>query len=146
FVQGTEPKHKLLARFRAARHAVLVATMSLWEGVDVPGEALRMVIIDKIPFAVPTDPVVLARCEALDREGQSSFAKYSVPTAAITLKQGFGRLIRARTDAGVVALLDRRAVSKGYGKALLAALPPARRLSSMQDVRAFWDEVFAPVS
>lgn len=144
FVQGAEPKNRLLSRFRASQHGVLVATMSLWEGVDVPGEALRMVIIDKIPFAVPTDPVVMARCEAIDRTGESSFAKYSVPTAAITLKQGFGRLIRTRTDAGVVALLDRRATTKGYGKALLAALPPARRLATMDDVRAFWDEVFAP--
>lgn len=144
FVQGAEAKHKLLARFRAARHGVLVATMSLWEGVDVPGEALRMVILDRIPFAVPTDPVVMARCEALDRAGQSSFAKYSIPSAAITLKQGFGRLIRTRTDAGIVALLDRRAATKGYGKALLSALPPARRLETMDDVRAFWDELFTP--
>ncbi len=143
-VQGSEPKQRLLSRFRAARDGVLVATMSLWEGVDVPGEALRMVIIDKIPFAVPTDPVVMARCEAIDRAGGSSFAKYSVPTAAITLKQGFGRLIRARSDAGVVTLLDKRAVTKGYGRALLAALPPARRLGSLEEVRAFWTEVVGP--
>lgn len=144
FVQGAESKHKLLARFRAARDGVLVATMSLWEGVDVPGEALRMVILDRIPFAVPTDPVVMARCEAIEREGKSAFGKYSIPSAAITLKQGFGRLIRSRTDAGVVALLDCRAATKGYGKALLSALPPAKRLQTMDDVRAFWDQIFTP--
>ncbi len=97
-VQGERPKSLLLSQFRAAKHGVLVATMSFWEGVDVPGEALRLVVIDKIPFAVPSDPVVAARCEAVEREGMSAFYKYSVPTAAIALKQGFGRLLRSETD------------------------------------------------
>src|SRR4029077_13791907 len=118
--------------------AVLVATMSFWEGVDVPGEALRLVVIDKLPFAVPTDPVVAARCRALEEAGQNPFLAYSVPEAAITLKQGFGRLIRARTDRGVVAILDRRIRTRGYGAAMLSVLPPARRTDRLEDVSAFW--------
>lgn len=138
FVQGEAPKAQLLARFRASGSAVLVATMSFWEGVDVPGRALRLVILDKIPFAVPTDPVVRSRCERIDREGGNSFAQYSVPSAAITLKQGFGRLIRTESDTGIVSLLDKRILTRGYGRALLASLPPARRASSLDDLRAFW--------
>ncbi len=137
-VQGDRPKSLLLSQFRAAKHAVLVATMSFWEGVDVPGAALRLVILDKIPFAVPSDPVVAARCEAVERQGMSAFYKYSVPAAAITLKQGFGRLLRNETDAGLVALLDRRAITKAYGRALLESLPPARRLRSLDEARSFW--------
>jgi ATP-dependent DNA helicase DinG len=143
FVQGEAPKHTLLERFREAGDAILVATMSFWEGVDVPGRALRLVILDKIPFAVPSDPVVAARSAEVDRQGGNSFAEYSVPSAAITLKQGFGRLLRTQDDAGVVAILDRRIVTKGYGKRLLASLPPARRVSSMGEVEAFWSGVDA---
>ena len=137
-VQGDAPKQMLLSRFRAARSAVLVATMSFWEGVDVPGDALRLVVIDKLPFAVPSDPVVAARCRALEEEGQNPFLAYSVPEAAITLKQGFGRLIRTRTDRGIVAILDRRLRTRGYGSTLLAALPPARRTEKLSEVAAFW--------
>ena len=140
-VQGESPKHVLLDRFRASGAAVLVATMSFWEGVDVPGNALRLVILDKIPFAVPSDPVVAARCARIEAEGGNAFAQYSVPSAAITLKQGFGRLIRTRKDAGLVALLDRRAVKKGYGRSLLAGLPPARRVRTLDDVRVFWQDL-----
>jgi ATP-dependent DNA helicase DinG len=140
-IQGEAPKHALLNRFRASRAAVLVATMSFWEGVDVPGSALRLVVIDKIPFAVPTDPVVLARCARIEADGGNPFTQYSVPSAAITLKQGFGRLIRSRKDAGLVALLDRRAVKKGYGRSLLASLPPARRIRSLDEVREFWHDI-----
>jgi len=140
-VQGDRPKSLLLSQFRAAKHAVLVATMSFWEGVDVPGAALRLVILDKIPFAVPSDPVVAARCEAVERQGMSAFYKYSVPAAAITLKQGFGRLLRNETDAGLVALLDRRAITKAYGRALLESLPPARRLRTMEEARTFWMQI-----
>jgi ATP-dependent DNA helicase DinG len=136
-VQGEAPKHVLLDRFREAGDAVLVATMSFWEGVDVPGRALRLVILDKIPFAVPTDPVVAARSAEVDRQGGNSFAEYSVPSAAITLKQGFGRLLRTQDDAGIVAILDRRIVTKGYGKRLLASLPPARRVSELEEVERF---------
>jgi ATP-dependent DNA helicase DinG len=139
--QGEAPKHELLDRFRRGGDrgdAVLVATMSFWEGVDVPGHALRLVVIDKIPFAVPTDPVVAARCARIEAEGGNPFTQYSVPSAAITLKQGFGRLIRTKRDAGVVALLDRRAAKRGYGRALLASLPPARRARTVEEVRDFW--------
>jgi ATP-dependent DNA helicase DinG len=137
-VQGEAPKQTILDRFRASGTATLVATMSFWEGVDVPGSALRLVVLDKIPFAVPSDPVVAARAARIEADGGNPFTQYSVPSAAITLKQGFGRLIRSRRDAGVVALLDRRAVRKGYGKSLLASLPPARRTTSLDEVREFW--------
>jgi ATP-dependent DNA helicase DinG len=137
-VQGDAPKLMLLRRFRADGHAVLVATMSFWEGVDVPGDALRLVIIDKLPFAVPSDPVVAARCRALEEAGQNPFLAYSVPEAAITLKQGFGRLLRTRTDRGIVAILDRRVRTRGYGAAMLSVLPPARRTDRLEDVAAFW--------
>jgi ATP-dependent DNA helicase DinG len=142
-VQGEAAKHILLSQFRATKDAVLVATMSFWEGVDVPGRALRLVILDKIPFAVPTDPIVAARSAQIEREGGNAFAEYSVPVAAITLKQGFGRLLRTKKDAGIVALLDRRAVTKGYGRRLLSSLPPATRAASMEDVRAFWSRIVA---
>lgn len=140
-VQGDAPKLMLLRRFRAEGNAVLVATMSFWEGVDVPGDALRLVVIDKLPFAVPTDPVVAARCRALEEEGKNPFLALSVPEAAITLKQGFGRLIRTRTDRGIVAILDRRVRTRGYGSALLSVLPPARRTDKLADVEAFWASV-----
>jgi ATP-dependent DNA helicase DinG len=115
--------------------------MSFWEGVDVPGRALRLVVIDKIPFAVPTEPVVAARSAKIAVEGGNAFAQYSVPAAAITLKQGFGRLIRKNTDAGIVALLDRRAMRRSYGRALLESLPPARRLRTVDAVRDFWQSI-----
>ncbi|HKQ68871.1 MAG TPA: ATP-dependent DNA helicase, partial [Polyangiaceae bacterium] len=136
-VQGEAPKGALLDRFRAAKNAVLVATMSFWEGVDVPGHALRLIIIDKIPFQVPSDPVVLARSAAIESAGKNPFADYHVPSAAITLKQGFGRLIRTRNDAGIVAILDRRVHTRNYGKVLLESLPPARRTDDITETTAF---------
>ncbi|MET0595616.1 MAG: ATP-dependent DNA helicase, partial [Polyangiaceae bacterium] len=136
-VQGEAPKTALLEKFRKSPRAVLVATMSFWEGVDVPGKALRLVIIDKIPFQVPSDPVVLARSAAIEAQGQNPFAHYHVPAAAITLKQGFGRLIRSRKDAGIVAILDKRVHTKNYGKTLLQSLPPARRTEDLEETRAF---------
>jgi ATP-dependent DNA helicase DinG len=136
-VQGEAPKSALLEKFRRTPNAVLVATMSFWEGVDVPGKALRLVIIDKIPFQVPTDPVVLARSAAMEALGKNPFASYHVPSAAITLKQGFGRLIRSRKDAGIVALLDKRVHTKGYGRILLQSLPPARRTEDLAEAKAF---------
>jgi ATP-dependent DNA helicase DinG len=143
-LQGERPKHMLLSRFRASERAVLVATMSFWEGVDVPGWALRLVVLDKIPFAPPNDPVVAARSARIDREGGSGFSQYAVPSAAMTLKQGFGRLIRTQRDAGVVAVLDGRIVRKGYGRALLASLPPARRIREMRELREFWAGIARP--
>lgn len=138
-VQGEAPKSALVARFREHGDAVLVGTMSFWEGVDVAGHALRLVILDKLPFAVPTDPVVSARCAALEAAGQDPFLSYSVPSAAITLKQGAGRLIRSRKDVGVVAVLDRRIVTRGYGRLMLDRLPMKRRTERIEDVRAFWE-------
>jgi ATP-dependent DNA helicase DinG len=135
FVQGDAPKQTLLDRFRDAGNAVLFATASFWEGVDVPGSALRLVIIDKLPFDVPSDPIVAARCERLDQAGQSSFMKYLVPAAALSLKQGFGRLIRTTQDRGVVAILDSRIRRKGYGKVFLRSLPPARLCDTIDEVR-----------
>ena len=140
-VQGEAPKYALLERFRASEHAVLVATMSFWEGVDVPGSALRLVIIEKLPFAVPTDPIVAARCLAIEKEGGKPFVEYSVPQAAITLKQGFGRLIRTRTDHGIVAILDKRIQTRGYGRGLIAALPRTQRSDTIEDVRAFFQTI-----
>jgi ATP-dependent DNA helicase DinG len=141
FVQGAAPKAALISAFRAAGDAVLVATMSFWEGVDVPGRALRLVVLEKIPFLVPSDPVVQARSQELERAGENPFLRLHVPAAAITLKQGFGRLIRTRDDAGIVALLDPRVHQKGYGARLLAALPPAGRTSELAEVRSFWARV-----
>jgi ATP-dependent DNA helicase DinG len=137
-LQGDAPKATLLGAFRAAHDAVLVATMSFWEGVDVPGRALRLVVLEKVPFAVPTDPVVRARAEVLEAEGKNPFMDFHVPAAAIALKQGFGRLIRTRRDAGIVALLDERVHKKGYGKLLLEALPPATRTDAFEVVASFW--------
>ena len=139
-VQGTAPKSALLDEFKKDGHAVLVATSSFWEGIDVPGEALRLVVIDKLPFDVPSDPLVVARCKTIEEAGGAPFMKYLVPSAAIALKQGFGRLIRTRTDRGVVAILDSRITTKGYGKYFLKSLPDARRTTSIDEIRAFWAE------
>ncbi len=138
WVQGQKPKRALLEHFRAAGDGVLFATSSFWEGVDVPGHALRLVIIDKLPFESPGDPVTSARIARLEQRGERAFDALQVPAAALALKQGFGRLIRTRADTGIVALLDRRIVTKGYGRTLLASLPPASRLGSLDEVRAFW--------
>jgi ATP-dependent DNA helicase DinG len=137
FVQGDAPKQTLLDRFRDQGNAVLFATASFWEGVDVPGSALRLVIIDKLPFDVPSDPVVAARCERLEEAGESSFMRYLVPAAALSLKQGFGRLIRTTQDRGVVAILDSRIRRKGYGKVFLRSLPPARVCDTLAEVQEF---------
>lgn len=139
YVQGEAPKGALLDRFRADGDAVLFATMSFWEGVDVPGDALRLVVMDKLPFEVPTDPLVEARCRRLEEAGEAPFIRYLVPSAALTLKQGFGRLIRTRKDRGVVAVLDSRLKTKGYGKVFLQSLPPAARCDTFEAVEAFWN-------
>jgi ATP-dependent DNA helicase DinG len=136
-VQGQAPKSALLDRFREAENAVLVATMSFWEGVDVPGRALRLVVLDKIPFLVPSDPIVVARGAALEASGKNPFSSYQVPSAALLLKQGFGRLIRTRKDAGVVAILDPRIHARSYGRTLMASLPPARRCTEQGEAVRF---------
>ncbi len=137
-LQGDKPKHLLLEDFRA-RPSVLFATASFWEGVDVIGDALQLVVIDKLPFAPPDDPLVAARCQRLTDEGIDAFAAYQVPQAALSLAQGFGRLIRHRGDRGVVALLDRRATTRGYGRKVLSSLPAeCPRTASLDDVRRFF--------
>jgi len=137
-VQGEAPKAKLLERFRDAGDAVLVATSSFWQGVDIPGSALRLVVLEKAPFPTPSDPILMARSQALELAGESPFQRLHLPLAQLTLKQGFGRLIRSRSDYGVVALLDGRVHRRGYGRRLLASLPPARRVTALEDVAAFW--------
>jgi len=127
-VQGEGPRDVLLRRFREAGSAILLGTDSFWEGVDVPGHALRALVLAKLPFRVPTEPLTAARLEAIEAGGGDSFNEYLVPLAGLKLKQGFGRLIRTRTDVGAVVLLDSRVLRKRYGATLLAGLPPARRV------------------
>ena len=134
-VQGAMPKRMLIERFRQGstggqRGCVLVASASFWEGIDVPGEALQLVIIDKLPFPPPNDPMAEARSKALEADGRSAFNDYFVPEAAVALKQGAGRLIRRETDQGVLVVCDTRLISMGYGKRLLRALPPMKRLAT----------------
>lgn len=136
--QGEKPKRELLDEFRADTHSVLFATSSFWEGVDVEGEALSLVIIDKLPFANPSDPLTRARCDLIEARGASSFSQFSMPSAALTLKQGFGRLIRSKSDTGVVAILDSRIMTKGYGRYFLNSLPPARVAQNASEVKSWW--------
>ncbi len=127
-VHGDESRDALLTRFRESGQAILLGTASFWEGVDVPGDALRGLVIAKLPFRVPTEPVTAAQCEAIAAHGGDPFAEYMLPHASLRLKQGFGRLIRSGTDRGVVVIADPRIVTKRYGRGLLEALPPARRV------------------
>lgn len=138
FLQGTMSKTGLLDKFRATPNAVLFATSSFWQGVDVRGEQLSCVIIDKLPFAVPTDPLVAARSKFIDENGGKSFFDYSVPQAIISLKQGIGRLIRSREDRGVIAILDPRLRTKQYGRDFLASLPRMRITDDMNDVESIF--------
>jgi ATP-dependent DNA helicase DinG len=133
FIQGQGSKIGLLEKFRTTEGAVLFATSSFWQGVDVQGEALSCVIISKLPFAVPTDPVVAARQKYIDDQGGNSFYEYSVPQAAITLKQGLGRLIRSATDRGVLSILDPRLKTKSYGRFFLQSIPQCHMTTSLED-------------
>jgi ATP-dependent DNA helicase DinG len=138
-LQGTGPRSALLEEFRTTRNAVLFATSSFWQGVDVPGEQLSCVIIDKLPFAVPSDPVVEARIAAIRSDGGEPFSEYQVPQAAIALKQGFGRLIRSRSDRGVLVLLDNRISKTRYGQIFFDSLPPYRFTTRREDVEKFFN-------
>jgi ATP-dependent DNA helicase DinG len=137
--QGTAPRSVLLERFKNTEAAVLFATASFWQGVDVPGEQLSCVIVDRLPFAVPSDPIVAARVQALQEDGRNAFAEFQVPQAVLALKQGFGRLIRAKTDRGVLALLDTRIQRMPYGKIFLESLPRYRVTQELTDVAQFLD-------
>jgi ATP-dependent DNA helicase DinG len=136
-IQGEAPKAQLLDTFRETPHAVLLATASFWQGVDVAGEQLSCVIVDKLPFASPGDPVVAARIERLRNRGQNAFGEYQVPVAVLMLKQGLGRLIRTASDHGILAVLDSRLVRKAYGKRFLESLPPARLVHELESVARF---------
>ena len=139
-IQGQLSKRELVERFRlgdglGGKGCVLVASASFWEGIDIPGEALQLVIIDKLPFPPPGDPLVEARCQRLESQGRSAFSDYSVPEAAVALKQGAGRLIRRESDRGILVVGDTRLVQMGYGRRLLAALPPMARLNTPEEFR-----------
>ena len=139
-LQGTAPRTVLLDRFRKTPNCVLFATSSFWQGVDVQGQQLSAVIIDRLPFAVPTDPVVAARIRQINEDGGSAFNEYQVPQAVIALKQGFGRLIRSETDQGVLAILDRRMVKMSYGQLFFESLPSYGRTSRLEEVKTFMRE------
>ena len=143
-VQGDAPKNALLEEFRGTPNCVLLATSSFWQGVDVQGEQLSCVIIDRLPFAVPSDPVVAARMRAITEEGGNAFYEYQVPAAVITLKQGFGRLIRSLNDRGVLALLDNRILKKAYGRVFLESLPQYRRTTELDGVRRWFNPTNRP--
>jgi ATP-dependent DNA helicase DinG len=139
FMQGTAPRSTLLDRFRNTPNAVLFATASFWQGVDVQGSQLSCVIIDKLPFAVPSDPIVAARVRALQEDGRNPFAEYQVPEAVLALKQGFGRLIRSKTDRGILAILDNRITRMQYGKIFLESLPDYAKTQDIAEVSRFME-------
>ncbi|KFB74332.1 MAG: putative ATP-dependent helicase DinG [Candidatus Accumulibacter phosphatis] len=141
-LQGERSKNELLERFRSLGNAILIGSQSFWEGVDVRGEALSLVVIDKLPFAPPDDPVLSARIEKLRNEGRNPFLEYQLPRAVINVKQGAGRLIRDETDRGVLMICDPRLLSKPYGKRVWRSLPPMKRTRELADALAF----FAPAA
>ena len=140
-MQGESSRSELLERFRKRGNAVLVGSQSFWEGVDVRGEALSCVIIDKLPFAPPDDPVLAARIDKMNEEGKNAFMEYQLPYAVITLKQGAGRLIRDEADSGVLMICDPRLISKPYGRRIWQSLPPFKRTRFLADVQAFFENI-----
>jgi ATP-dependent DNA helicase DinG len=136
-VQGDAPRESLLKQFRELGNAVLLGTACFWEGVDVRGHALALVVIDKLPFAAPEDPLLKARLEGIRRRGGNPFREFQLPQAVLALKQGFGRLIRDREDFGVVAVCDPRLRSRGYGAMFIGSLPPAPVVTDVQEAAAF---------
>jgi ATP-dependent DNA helicase DinG len=139
-VQGEAPRERLLERFRSEVGSVLLATSTFWQGVDVPGESLSLLVIDKLPFSAPGDPLHEARCEAVEHAGGDWFRDYALPTAMLQLRQGFGRLIRGHADRGVVAILDPRLRTRPYGRAFLSALPRCPIVEDSAAVAAFFGE------
>jgi ATP-dependent DNA helicase DinG len=145
-VQGEDDRTRLLDKFKFDLNSVLFATDSFWEGIDAPGKALEMVIICRLPFKVPTEPVILARMEELEVSGSNSFLSLSLPDAIIRLRQGFGRLIRSHSDRGVIVILDSRLVTKNYGRFFLSSLPLTRRIISspekiLEGILYFFEEI-----
>ena len=140
FVQGTAPRSQLLKQFRETPHSVLFATSSFWQGVDVVGDALSCVIIDKLPFASPGDPITAARIDAIRARGGEPFGEYQVPLAILTLQQGLGRLIRHRQDRGVLAVLDPRLRTKGYGRRFSPRCRPPRSCTISSRIEAFFSD------
>jgi ATP-dependent DNA helicase DinG len=139
-IQGSMPRTQLLDSFRSTPHAVLFGTSSFWQGVDVQGDQLSAVLIDRLPFAVPSDPVTAARIRQINEEGGNAFSEYQVPQAVITLKQGFGRLIRSETDRGILVMLDQRLMRMPYGRVFLDSLPPYHKTNQLEDVKTFMRE------
>jgi ATP-dependent DNA helicase DinG len=136
----------LLDRFRAQPNAILVASQTFWEGIDVKGEQLRLVVIDKLPFAAPDDPVLAARIDKINKAGRNAFMEYQLPRAAITLKQGAGRLIRDESDRGVLMIADPRLVDKPYGKQIYEALPRMTRTRELGVVERFFAHIKTPAA
>jgi len=136
--QGERPRYTLLEEFKKNGNAVLLGTNSFWQGVDVPGRALECVVITKLPFAVPDDPVTEARTELIEARNGNSFLEYQIPQAIMMFKQGFGRLIRTKTDRGVVVVLDPRISTKYYGKSFISAIPKCKHIYGINDIKDFF--------
>ena len=143
-MQGERGRTELLDSFRKAGNGVLVGSQSFWEGVDVRGDALSLVIIDKLPFAPPDDPVLAARIDVMEKQGMNGFMHHTLPEAIINLKQGAGRLIRDETDRGVLMICDPRLISKSYGKRVWQSLPSFKRTRLEADVVQFFQPLHAP--
>jgi len=137
-VQGEAPRERLLERFRDDVDSVLFATATFWQGVDIQGESLSLLVVDKLPFSAPGDPLIEARCERIVRDGGDWFVDYALPSAVLQLRQGFGRLIRGHADEGVVAILDPRLRTRAYGRRFLEALPPAPLVAERAAVADFF--------